>query len=197
MDWDLIVRVGLVLLAGLGLWIGLHSALTVWIGVNSKPRPSDVAVVLGTSVSRSGVPSSRLRERLDRALQLYREGTVKNIIVSGGFGREGHEEADVMAEYLQQHDVPETRIFRDRNGYDTFESARNTKVIMDGNDLHSAVIVSHYYHLPRALVTFKRFDVPNVSAAAVNIPPTWRDTWSVLREFAAFYYYLVRDYAPT
>lgn len=191
------VRILFAALVGLTLWIGLHSIWTVLAGVNVKPRAADTAVVLGTRVERSGVPSLRLRERLDRALKLYRDGTVKSLIVSGGLGREGHEEADVMGEYLEQHGVPGAAILRDRNGYDTYETARSTKAIMQANDLHSAVIVSHFYHLPRALVTFRRFGITEVSAAAVNSPPTWRDTWNVLREFAAFYFYILRDYAAT
>jgi hypothetical protein len=45
--------------------------------------------------------------------------------------------------------------------------------------------------------TLKRFGIADVSAAAVDIPPMWRDSFNILREFAAFYFYLVRDYAAT
>lgn len=190
-------RIALVVLFGFGVWIGVHSAWTVLAGVNAKPRPGDVAVVLGTRVERSGAPSLRLRERLDRAIELFQTGIVKNVIVSGGLGREGHEEADVMRDYLLRRGVPSEKIFVDRNGYDTYETASSTKAILDAHSFKSVVVVSHYYHLPRAVVTLTRFGIQDVSAAAVNIPPAWRDSWSVLREFAAFYFYLVRDYAKT
>lgn len=189
----------IVLLVALGIvsWVAVHSAWTVHTGVNALPRPSDVAIVLGTRVERSGVPSWRLRERLDRAHELYQSGVVKNVIVSGGLGREGFEEADVMRDYLIRRGVPVEQIFLDRDGYDTYETARRAKQIMDAQHFQSAVVVSHYYHLPRAVLTLKRFGVADVSAAAVNIPPMWRDSWNVLREFAAFYFYLVRAYAAT
>lgn len=190
-------RFVLVVVLGFALWIGFHSAWTVLAGVNAQPRPADVAVVLGTRVERSGTPSLRLRERLDRAIELFQSGIVNNIIVSGGLGREGHEEADVMRDYLLGRGIPAEKIFVDRNGYDTYETARSTKAIMDAHAFKSVVVVSHYYHLPRAVVTFGRFGIHEVSAAAVIIPPMWRDSWSVLREFAAFYFYLVRDYATT
>lgn len=186
-----------IVVLGFAAWIGAHSTWTVVAGVNAQPRPADVAIVLGTTVQRSGMPSGRLRERLDRALELFRNGTVRNIIVSGGLGREGYQEADVMRDYLVRRGVPAGNIFIDRNGYDTYETARSAQKIMASRQFTSAVVVSHYYHLPRAVVTFKRFGINEVSAAAVNIPPMWRDTWSVLREFAAFYFYMVRDYAPT
>lgn len=171
--------------------------LTVWIGARAQPRPADVAVVLGNRVERNGVPSVHLRGRLDRAFELFQNGTVKYIIVSGGLGREGYEEADVMREDLVERGVPPDKIFTDRQGFDTFATARNAKIIMDGQGFDSAVIVSHYFHLPRALITFKRFGIANVSAAAADRSPAWRDTYSVLREFAAFYFYLFRDYATT
>ncbi len=191
------MRLGLLLMVGLVCWVGFHSALTVWVGTIAQPNPADVAIVLGTRVERSGAPSRRLRERLDRAHALYQNGTVNHIVVSGGLGREGYEEADVMREYLMQRGVPAENILTDRAGYDTYESARSAKRMMDAHGFKSAVIVSHYFHLPRALLTFKRFGIAEVSAAAVDYKPAWRDTYSVLREFAAFYFYLFRDYATT
>jgi vancomycin permeability regulator SanA len=190
-------RIALLIVLGLAAWIGIHSAVTIVAGVNAQPRPADVAVVLGTRVERSGVPSRRLRERLDRAFELFRSGTVRNVIVSGGFGREGFEEADVMRDYLVSRGVPTDRIFVDREGFDTFETARSAQQIMQQQGFTSAVVVSHYYHLPRAVFTLKRFGIADVSAAAVDIPPMWRDSFNILREFAAFYFYLVRDYAAT
>jgi uncharacterized SAM-binding protein YcdF (DUF218 family) len=191
-----VIRILALGLLGLVLWVGLHSAWTVAAGINARPRAADVAVVLGTRVERSGNPSARLRERLERALELYRAGLARHIVVSGGLGREGHQEADVMRDYLLGRGVPSDAILLDPNGYDTYETARNVSRMMETLHLDSAVVVSHYYHLPRAAITFKRFGITDVSTAAVQAPPMWRDSWNVLREFAAFYFYLMRDYAP-
>lgn len=190
-------RIVLAVFFGLAVWVGIHSAWTINAGVNAQPRPADVAIVLGTRVDRSGNPSRLLRERLDRAYELYQANMAQSVIVSGGLGREGFEEADVMREYLIRRGIPVERIEVDRAGYDTYETARSAKAIMDARAFRSAIMVSHYYHLPRAVITLKRFGIQDVSAAAVNVPPMWRDSFSVLREFAAFYFYLVRDYAAT
>lgn len=191
------VRTILIVVLGLVAWVGIHSVWTISAGVNAQPRPADVAVVLGTRVDRSGNPSRLLRERLDRAYELYDSGMAQNIIVSGGLGREGYQEAEVMRDYLIRRGIPSDRITVDREGYDTYETARSAKALMDAHGFRSAIVVSHYYHLPRAVITLKRFGIQDVSAAAVNIPPMWRDSFNVLREFAAFYFYLVRDYAAT
>jgi vancomycin permeability regulator SanA len=191
------LRIVLLVLLGFVLWIGLHSAWTIVAGMSAQPRQADTAVVLGTRVERSGIPSRRLTERLDHAFELYQNGGVSNIVVSGGLGREGHEEAAAMRDYLVRRGIPADRILMDTNGYDTYESARGAKEIMDAYGWKSVVVVSHYYHLARAVLAFKRFGIADVSASAVNTPPMWRDTWNVLREFAAFYFYLVRDYAAS
>lgn len=178
-------------------WLIAHSVMTIMVGIRAQPKPSDAAVVLGTRVLPNGVPSVWLRGRLNRALELYQEGIVKNIIVSGGLGREGHEEADVMRAYLIERGVPFEKIFADLNGDDTYETARHTKNIMEAQKFRSVVIVSHYYHVPRAMMAFKRFQISNVSASGVQTNPLWQDGAPLAREFAAFYFYLMRNYAAT
>lgn len=190
-------RIVLALVLGLTCWVGLHTALTMYVGLNAQARPSDVAVVLGTRVLPNGAPSIWLRGRLVRGLELYKNGMVKNVIVSGGLGREGHEEADVMRAYLVARGVPSERIFTDLNGDDTYETARHTQEIMQSQHFNSVVIVSHYYHVPRVLLAFRRFGIPNVSASGVMTNPMWGDGFVLLREFAAFYFYLLRNYATT
>lgn len=197
MDGALVLRTVFVFLAVIVLWVGAHAAVTIYLGRNMQARNSDTAVVLGTRVLPSRVPSYWLRGRLERAYELYAAGTVRNIIVSGGLGREGHQEADVMREYLIGRGVPAERILADHSGVDTYETARNTKQIMQAEGFNSVVIVSHYYHLPRAVFAFNRFAIPNVSAAGVITNPLRVDGGNLLREFAAFYFYLVRDYAPS
>lgn len=186
-----VLLLALLMIAG---WLALHSFLTIAKGMSEKPRPADLAVVLGTRVERPGTPSRSLRARLERAAQLYRDGMAKAILVSGGLGREGFEEADVMRAYLIAQRVPDAGISVDRGGYDTYETARNAAEFMRKRNLRSVVIVSDYYHLPRAQLAFARFGIREVSAAPTQTSPSLRDTYNILREFVAFYFYLLRDY---
>jgi vancomycin permeability regulator SanA len=48
-----------------------------------------LALVLGSKVEQEGTPSPRLRARLDRTLELFRDGWFAFIIASGGLGKEG------------------------------------------------------------------------------------------------------------
>jgi|GEM_PF-4070836 len=94
-------------LAAFILWFIAHSVIITIDGLRDELEKVDVAIVLGNKVEVSGIPSPALKSRLDRALELYREGYLQHIIVSGGVGKEGHDEAYVMKGYLVDGGVPE------------------------------------------------------------------------------------------
>ena len=61
---------------------------------------ADYAIVFGNKVYENGKPSVRLQKRLDAGIFLLKEHKVNKLMVSGGLGKEGHDEALVMAKYL-------------------------------------------------------------------------------------------------
>ncbi|MBI3930039.1 MAG: YdcF family protein [Armatimonadetes bacterium] len=105
-------------------WSALHVVVIVWDGLTDELEPSDLAVVLGSKVERDGTPSRRLKTRLDRALELYRDHMVGKILVSGGLPAEGHHEAEVVAKYLIETGVPAQDVLLDHGGCTTAETAR-------------------------------------------------------------------------
>lgn len=178
-----------------GGWFLTHTAAVVADGwLDDHPAKADVAVVLGTKVEVSGEPSPRLRGRLQRALELYESGRVEWILVSGAVGREGHQEAAVMAEHLRQRGVPIERLLIDPQGATTHATAVAAQRQMAARGLTSAVAVSDYFHLSRCKLALRRAGVPDVSAARAAFLPSWRDPYSLLREFAGYYVYACRDY---
>ena len=89
----------------------------IWLdGATTDCEKSEYAVVLGNQVYPSGEPSERLKARLERAVELFRDGTVQKIIVSGGLGEEGHDEATVMKRYLETQGIPSAAVTADSNG---------------------------------------------------------------------------------
>ncbi len=176
--------------AMLGGWFLIHTAVVLWVGFHDDlPAAADVAVILGSKVERNGRPSPSLQARLEKGLQVYQAGVVKKIVVSGGLGKEGFEEAEVMRAYLLGRGVPDQDVLVDRGGYNTCRSAQGAARIMQENGWHSAVVVSQYYHLLRSRLAFRQAGVPSVySAYAWVIDP--RDPYEVVREFVAYYAYL-------
>lgn len=94
--WPFPIKIGIELLACLFLWLVIHTIIIVTDGLNDELEVVDVAVVLGNKVELNGQPSDRLQARLDKAVKLYEEDFFKYIIVSGGKGKEGLDEAEVM-----------------------------------------------------------------------------------------------------
>ena len=169
----------------------LTALIIVLDGLADEKAPADVAVVLGNTVHPDGTPSARLAARLDKALELYQEGLVGTILVSGGLGKEGHDEAVVMKEYLLEREVPEDRVHVDSNGTNTFQTARNAQRFLKANGLSTAIVVSQYFHVPRARLAFRRCGVPRVYAAHAD-HFEWRDLYAVAREVVAYYAYCRR-----
>lgn len=184
-------RPAAVAVAALLAWFGLHTLATSWAGLRDSVVPADLAVVLGTRVDEDGRPSRRLRARLERALELHREGQVDEILVSGGPAPGGQEEAEVMRDYLVARGVPADRVVTDPTGVDTWATARAVADLVERRGPLRVLVVSQFFHLPRAELALARQGVPAVGAAhARHADP--RDLYSLAREFFAFYYYLVR-----
>lgn len=172
------------------LWFIAHTIYIVADGLNDEIAVSDAAVVLGNTVAPSGQPSERLKARLEKAVELYERKLVGKIIVSGGFGAEGFEEADVMRSFLVSRNIPENNIILDKDGYNTQKTAVNTKQIMQSQNMRSVIIVSQYFHITRTRLAFQRAGIENIYAAHANYFEL-RDVYSVLREFTGFYSYLI------
>lgn len=184
------------LLAGvLAAWVLVHILVITADGVTDDPvsvrgRPADLVVVLGTKVHPDGKLSDRLRARLDRALALYRDGQAPMLMTSGGRGREGPEEADVMRAYLISQGVPADRVIADRTGVDTMASARATAGVARRLGARRVLVVSQFFHLTRAKLAFRRAGVEAGAVHAGFYEP--RDLWGVTREVPAYYTYLLR-----
>ena len=162
-------------------------------GLRDEIHPADVAIVLGNTVESDGRPSARLRARLDKAVELYREGFFARVIVSGGVGVEGFDEAEVMKRYLISHGVPEGSIIADGGGATTYLTARNAAQVMKSNGWRSALIISQYFHIPRTRLAVESCGVRPVYSAHAEYFEL-RDLYSLVREVIGYGAYLVRRY---
>jgi vancomycin permeability regulator SanA len=168
-----------------------------WIvvaGMRDDIQAADVAIVPGNTVEKDGRPSARLRARLDQAVALYRQGLFPDVIVSGGVGSEGFDEAEVMKSYLVENGVPEGRIHVDSGGATTHLTARNAARMMREHGWQRAMVVSQYFHVPRMRLALKRSGVTPVFSAHARYFEL-RDVYSTAREVIGYGAYLLRtDY---
>ncbi|MGW3118462.1 SanA/YdcF family protein [Streptomyces sp. NPDC001107] len=110
------------------------------------PR-TEVAVVFGAGLW-NGEPSPYLANRLKAAAELYREGRVEVVLVTGDNSRKDYDEPDAMRTYLKKHGVPEGRIVSDYAGFDTWDSCVRAKKIFG---VDRAVLISQGFHIRRAV----------------------------------------------
>ncbi len=170
----------------------VQAAYLVFDGCQDRLNPADAILVLGSKVKPDSTLSSRLKARLDRGYELYRDGLGSKIIVSGGVGKEGYSEAQVMATYLKGLGVPPGNILLDEAGNTTWRSALNFKRMADAKGLRSVILVSQYFHLTRAKLAFRKAGIAQVYSAHAHMSPEIREIYSVPREVIALDYYLVR-----
>lgn len=105
-------------------------------------------LVLGCGVWANNKPSPMLKDRLDAAIELYREGVAPKLLFSGDNSVEEYNEPDCMYRYALEQGIPEEDIFLDYAGFSTYDSVYRAKAIFC---VDRAVIVTQKYHLFRAL----------------------------------------------
>src|ERR1051325_2715147 len=169
------------------------ASLIVVDGLSDEIHPADVAIVPGNTVERDGQPSARLRARLDKTLELYRGGMFGHVIVSGGVGAEGFNEAEVMKSYLISQGVPEGSIIADGGGLTTSQTARNAARLMKERRWQSALVISQYFHISRTRLAVESYGVRPVYSAHAEYFEL-RDVYSIAREVIGYGAYLARGY---
>ena len=144
----------------LGLVVGIMAAAAV-VGANlvvlaggrsgaaaSVHANAECALVLGAGVRDDGSPSDVLRDRLDEALDLYRLGRVKKLVVSGDHQSASYDEPNAMRVYLEAKGVPSSDIFMDHAGLDTYSSVWRVKHVFGASRI---IVVTQEFHLARAV----------------------------------------------
>ena len=109
---------------------------------------SYVALVPGASVYANGQPSEILADRLDKAFELYEAGKVKRFLLSGDHSTRTYNEVKAMKNYLNKKGVPDSVLFTDHAGLDTYSSmVRAARVF----EVDSLIVVTQTFHLRRAV----------------------------------------------
>ncbi len=179
------------------VFIAGHLLFITLDGLSDEINRPDYIIVFGNKVHPDGRVSERLALRLRRTLLLRRKFPNAKIIVSGGLGNEGQDEAKVMAAWLTRRGVPGYQLRVDSRGNNTFATGFNARAVLRGEKVSVAetpvLLVSHYYHVTRARLAFKKFGFRNIGTVHV-IRTERREPWSLARELIGYYYYLMRSY---
>ena len=93
------------------------------------------------------------RERINHGIQLYREGYVDKILLTGGKAKDNaHSDAYVAMQYVLLQGIPREDILLEEESTITRENLDNAIAIMEKAGFHSAIIVSDPLHMKRAML---------------------------------------------
>jgi len=131
---------------------------------NIENAPSkQTALILGARVLSNGKMSDILSDRVKSALELYDNGKVKKILVSGDHGRIKYDEVNTIKKYLLENGASPEDIFLDHAGFDTYDSLYRAKEIFK---VDSVIIVTQKFHLPRSIYIGKSLGIESYGFVA-------------------------------
>jgi uncharacterized SAM-binding protein YcdF (DUF218 family) len=181
-----------VILATAACLVVFPLAQVVCFGKTDYRRRADAIIVFGARAYADGRPSDALADRVRTACQLYHEGWAKKLILSGGPGDGEIHETESMRRLAVQLGVPAEAILLDPQGLNTRATLANSKVILTRESARRALVVSHFYHLPRVKLAATRdglevFTVPARESYFLRQTPSF-----VAREVVALWVYYLR-----
>jgi SanA protein len=165
------------------LWATVHAraARRTYTDIHAVP-PAPIALVLGAGLQRDGLPTPALHDRVATAVDLYKAGIVKKLLMSGDNRFVNYNEPAAMKTLAIRLGVPAQDIVLDYAGRRTYDSCYRAKEIFG---VQRAVIVSQAFHLDRALFLCDAVGIPAVGISADRAAYGTALRWWKLREVLA------------
>ncbi|MBC7876089.1 MAG: YdcF family protein [Anaerolineales bacterium] len=144
-----------------------------------------VAIVFGAGLLRDGSAGPVLRDRVETAVQLYQQGKVDKLLMSGDNSFVEYNEPEAMRQYALGFGIPDEDIVLDYAGRRTYDSCYRAKSIFQ---LDSAILVTQSFHLPRSLFLCNWLGVESTGVEADNtyFRKVSRLYWNTRELFANF-----------
>jgi vancomycin permeability regulator SanA len=136
-----------------------------------KSSKTIVAVVLGAAVWSDNKPSPSLAFRVDKAAELYKNGSVNKIQLTGGNAPGELSEAEVSLNHILKKGIEKRDVWIEKYTTSTIEQVRFIKNdLIREKKINSIIIVSDIYHLQRVkeICRFYNFKA-NIAASNLNL----------------------------
>lgn len=184
----------LVLLAG--LWLLATPRVGYWLldtlqdrfpPLREVPREADAIVVLGGGIysgdarhpvneyGQRDMLRGRSRERVDYAGWLARRTGLPVVVSGGRLDRDDTPEAELAARWLRKA-FGLRKVLAEGESTTTRDNARRTRRLLAEHGWRRPLLVTHYWHMPRALQVFRAVGIDAIPAptARWNAGPTDR-----------------------
>ena len=144
-------------------------------------EPPRVAIVYGAAVYKNGKLSHVLYDRVKTAVDLYRSGKVKKLLMSGDNSRTEYDEPTAMKNAAIEMGVPEADVIADFAGRRTYDTCHRAINIFE---VKKAIHITQEFHLPRAIYICEKLGVESIGLKANLRRYNDEDAWEK-REFLA------------
>lgn len=131
---------------------------------NIKDSPSrQAAIIFGAGLKHDGTPTRILSDRVQTGAQLYFEGKVEKLLMSGDNRFVEYNEPEAMRQYAIQLGVPYEAIVLDYAGRRTYDTCYRAKTIFGLKDV---ILVTQAFHLPRAIYLCNHLDLNGIGVVS-------------------------------
>jgi len=131
------------------------------------PQQADAIVIFAGGAGETGRAGGGALERLKQAVDLYKAGYARSLIISSGYVYTLHE-AEVMRASAIDEGIPAPAILLEEKASNTYQNVRYVDDILRAHSWTRILLVSSPYHMRRALLVWHRV-APEV--AVVPTPP--------------------------
>lgn len=129
----------------------------VFSNIEDSGKSSKYGIVFGSYTLQ--------KYRIETALEMYNEGRVKKLILSGGSegisnkNNEKIAEADIMKKLLAEKGVNEQDLILENTSNSTIENGINVANILNGlkEDIQKLMLISSEFHLKRCMAIMKKY----------------------------------------
>ncbi len=131
----------------------------------------DAIIVLGGGLTAGCAIDTSLQSRMDKAIGLYRNSFSQRIILTGGLQLNSDNcfESEAMWAYALNQNVPAEVLIKESKALNTYQNAYYTTALMKRRSMKSALVVTSDFHLKRANLIFKEYNIQHQMVPAVSL----------------------------
>ena len=164
--WDHLLHMGALALTIIlvpRLITGVYAANRVY---EQPDAPTErVAIIFGAGLRRDGTPTAMLRDRVLTGAELYFNGQVEKLLMSGDNRFVNYNEPESMRQFALAIGVPDEAIVLDYAGRRTYDTCYRAKAIFG---VDRALLVTQGFHLPRAIFLCNMLGLDTVGVEATR-----------------------------
>lgn len=175
----------------------------VYSNIEDNEKSSKYALVFGNSML--------IKERVSRAVELYKDERIKKVIFMGGVNGVSNQdnslvaEADKMSELAIELGIKKDDIIVDNTSNNTFENIDNAMYILRNeiNTIENITVITSEFHLKRCYAILKK-NYPNINVTLATAKDGFSDSdnwflsdnsWNSGRSIATYEAHLLIKYA--